>query len=80
MIQDFIAGMHKATPLCDRIYAILGAATAGALTLGHLQAGVGIAVGIATLLVMIPRAIIGWLDARDRIRKSLLKTQDLPEK
>lgn len=77
MNQDFLAALHKATPLCDKILAVIGGATAGALTLGHLQAGVGIAVGIVTLLVMIPRAIIGWLDARDRIKKSLGKSEEL---
>jgi hypothetical protein len=79
MIHEFIADLHRATPLCDKILAVIGGVTVGALTLGHLQASVGIAVGVVTLLVMIPRAIIGFLDARDRIRKSLAETTDESE-
>jgi len=66
MNSDFFTALHKVTPLCDKILTVIGGATAGALTLGHVQAGVGIAVGIVTLLVMIPRAILAW---RDMIRK-----------
>jgi hypothetical protein len=68
MNHDFFADLHRATPLCDKILALIGGATAGALTLGHLQAGVGIAVGVVTLLVMIPRAILVWRDFVRKIR------------
>jgi hypothetical protein len=79
MIHDFLTDLNRATPLCDKILAVIGGATVGALTLGHLQAWVGIAVGTVTILVMIPRFIIGVLDARDRIRKSLGETKDESE-
>lgn len=61
--------LYKEIPVHDRIVAVVGGTTWGILTLGNLQTGVGIAVGVATLFVLVPRAIIGWLDARDRIRK-----------
>lgn len=79
MIHIFLADINRAIPVCDKILAVIGGATLGALTLGNLQASVGIAVGVVTLLVMIPRAIIGFLDARDRIRKSLAETTDESE-
>jgi hypothetical protein len=79
MNHDFFADLHRATPLCDKILALIGGATAGALTLGHLQAGVGIAVGIVTLLVMIPRAILVWRDFVRKIRSGEAATDDEEE-
>lgn len=69
MNQDtFISTLHKVTPITDKILALVGAGTAASLTLGHLQTGVGILVGIVTLLMMIPRAILAWRDLVRKIR------------
>jgi hypothetical protein len=76
MNLDFFADLHRATPLCDKVLALIGGATAGALTLGPLQAWVGIAVGIVTLLIMIPRAVLVWRDFVRKIRTGEAESND----
>lgn len=76
MNQDFLAALHKATPLCDKILAVVGGAVAGTLTLGHLQAGIGILVGVLTGLTLIPRLVIGWVEMKERLRAAEKVNED----
>lgn len=68
MNQDFLATVHKVTPFIDKCLALAGASVAAVLTLGHVQTIVGVAVGIFTILAMIPRIVIGYIDMRRKIR------------
>lgn len=69
MNDNFLATIYKATPSCDKMLAVVGSAVAGTLTLGHIQAGVGVLVGVLTVMTLIPRIVIGWIEMRERLKK-----------
>lgn len=69
MHHDFLAALHKATPVTDKILAVLGAGMAAALTLGHVQTLVGITVGVLTGIAIIPRIVIGFVEMRRKLRE-----------
>lgn len=79
MSQDFIAALHKVTPLCDKILVVIGGVSIASLTSGHIQAWVTILVGLATVAVMIPRAIIAWRAAMRDIRGEKLSKKEEEE-
>lgn len=68
MNQEFLAALHKVTPVTDKILALTGASVAAVLTLGHVQTIVGITVGVLTAIAIIPRIVIGYIDMRRKIR------------
>lgn len=63
--ESFLHALHKATPLTDKILAVVGGGVGATLTaanLGMVQTGIGIGVGVLTIMVLIPRAILSWRD------------------
>lgn len=52
--------LSRATPVQEKLLATLGAAVGGSLTLGHINAAVGVLVGLLTVLMLIPRVVIAW--------------------
>lgn len=65
-MQQFLYSINKSTPLTDKILAATGAAVSGGLSLGSVNTGIAILVGLLTALVLIPRVILAW---RDLIRR-----------
>lgn len=79
MSQDFLATLHKITPLCDKILVVLGGASIASFSIGHIQAWVTILVGLATFAMMVPRAIIAWRAAMRDIRGEKLTREEEEE-
>lgn len=76
MNQDFLASLHKVTPITDKLLALAGTSMAAFLTIGHVQTMVGITVGVLTGLAIIPRIVIGFIDMRRKIRHEDSETED----
>lgn len=75
-MTEFLDCLNRSTPLTDKILAVTGASVAAAITLGHVQAFVGITVGVLTALAIIPRLVIGYFDMRDRIKLAEKASED----
>ena len=56
-------------PWADKGLAIIGAITAG-FTLSDVSTGVGIAVGLVTICMIVPRAILNWKELSTARRKN----------
>jgi ABC-type transport system involved in cytochrome bd biosynthesis fused ATPase/permease subunit len=52
------------TPTVDKGLTVIGALVTG-LTLADVSTGVGLGVGIVTLCMIIPRAVLNWTELRD---------------
>ena len=52
------------TPAVDKGLTVIGALVTG-LTLADVSTGVGLGVGIVTLCMIIPRAVLNWTELRD---------------
>lgn len=57
------------TPLIDKLVAGIGAGVVGTMTFTDLSQWVGLAVGVLTVLMLIPRVIIGWVSAYDKLKR-----------
>lgn len=69
MNNDYLTALHKVTPLCDKILAVVGTGMAAVLTLGQVQTIVGITVGVLTAIAIIPRIVIGFVEMRRKLRE-----------
>ena len=57
---------HDVTPLTDKIFAVVGSLSA-VISLSDFSSAVGIVVGLATISMIIPRAVLNWIElAKDR--------------
>lgn len=68
--------LHRSTPLTDKVLAVIGVAASGTLTMGTLQAGMGIFVGALTALILIPRVILAWRDLMRRLRNAEAREEE----
>ena len=59
-----LAAFNDMTPTIDKGLTVIGALVTG-LTLADVSTGVGLGVGIVTLCMIIPRAILNWTELRD---------------
>jgi hypothetical protein len=59
-----LAAFNDLTPTIDKGLTVIGALVTG-LTLADVSTGVGLGVGIVTLCMIIPRAILNWTELRD---------------
>jgi hypothetical protein len=67
--MTMIRSFSDLTPTIDKGLALLGAATSAAIGLTDVSTSVGIAVGIVTLCMIIPRAILNWSELRAERQK-----------
>ena len=51
----------------DKVLALVGAAATG-FSLSDVSTGVGIAVGITTVFMLIPRALINWSEWKEKAK------------
>lgn len=57
---------HDLTPLTDKVLAVIGSFSA-VISLSDVSSAVGIVVGLATISMIIPRAVLNWIElAKDR--------------
>lgn len=68
LIEAFRESVGQMPPI-DRLIAGVGAGVVGTMTLADLSQWAGLAVGVLTVLMLIPRVIIGWVSAYDKMRR-----------
>jgi len=66
MIKSF----SELTPTIDKGLAVLGATISAALGIADVSTTVGIMVGITTLCMIIPRAILNWDELRESRKRN----------
>lgn len=72
--MTIIRSFNELTPLTDKGLTVLGAATSATIGLTDVSTTVGIVVGVTTLCMIIPRAVLNWDELREtRKRKSASK-------
>lgn len=78
-LLESVAAVHHAMPAFDRLLAVVGAAVAANLAVVEVATNwVGLGVGIATICMIIPRAILGWNDvARARAERRAKREEAL---
>jgi len=60
-LADLAASLHLATPPIERVLALVGLSyTAVVAVLDAVSGWVSVGVGLATITMILPRAIIGW--------------------
>jgi hypothetical protein len=69
MKQTMLKTANDLTPALDKLFALVGAGTAISIT--HLNAVIGLLVGVLTLALLVPRVIMAW-------RALLVKRGDIP--
>jgi hypothetical protein len=62
--MSYLQQLNTGTPTIDKGLTILGALVSG-LTISDVSTGVGITVGIVTLSMITPRAVLNWQELRD---------------
>lgn len=64
---DFVRATIAEIPVFERWLSLLGAGVTGtSITLAEFSQWLGILVGVCTIAMVIPRAILGWMDVRER--------------
>ena len=59
---------HDLTPLTDKVLAVIGSFSA-VISLSDVSSVVGIVVGLVTISMIFPRAVLNWIElAKDRAR------------
>lgn len=67
-ILNLIKDVHWETPVFDRWLAGFAAGYVAVSEIAGIDGAINLVVGLCTILVMVPRAVMGFLDMRDRIR------------
>ena len=66
--MSFLQHMNNGTPTVDKWLTVIGGFVS-AMTLADVSTGVGVGVGIVTLCMITPRAILNWQELRETNEK-----------
>jgi hypothetical protein len=66
-----ISSINHMTPTTDKALTALGALASG-FSMADVSTGVGICVGVVTLCMIVPRAVLNWHELRDATAKRRL--------
>lgn len=58
--MTMIRSFNELTPMTDKALSVLGAVTSATIGLTDVSTSVGIVVGVTTLCMIIPRAMLNW--------------------